>query len=598
MKIGKWTADFETTTDEDDCRVWAWAVCEIDNHENFEYGNTIDGFFYWCIKQKRNLKVFFHNLKFDGVFILCYLHDMGFEWIPERKEARDCTFNTLITDMGQFYSIEVHIEDEKGFLHHISFLDSLKIFPNFTVEKVAEGFNLPIKKLSIDYKAYREEGHELSQQEVDYIRNDVEIMALALHAMFEQGLKKMTIAGDAMTNFRKNFIGFRKKFPILTPEVDADIRKSYRGGFTYVNEIYKEKEIGKGITLDVNSLYPSTMVLNEMPYGQPYWFDGKYEDDILFPLYVQAFSCVFELKEGKIPCVQLKSHMSFIPNEWCKSSNGLFVDLFLSKPDFELFMEHYNIEAIEYHGGWKFKSSKGFFDNYINYWTEQKIKASKEKNAPLRQISKLMLNSLYGRFGLSPTARQKKPMFDDGTAYFEDLPKEEREPVYIPVASFITAYGRNRTIRTSQIIKDYTIKKYGKDLYYYSDTDSIHCTLSDEDLEELKDIIKIDDYELGCWAKEAEFTRAIFIRQKCYIEEIDGKNHVTVAGLPKNLAPLISFDNFKRGFSTVGMTLEDMINLASENGATPEEIEKLHPKLTYKYVEGGVILDETDFTII
>ena len=23
------TADFETTTDKNDCRVWAWAVCEI-----------------------------------------------------------------------------------------------------------------------------------------------------------------------------------------------------------------------------------------------------------------------------------------------------------------------------------------------------------------------------------------------------------------------------------------------------------------------------------------------------------------------------------------------------------------------------------------
>ena len=40
-----------------------------------------------------------------------------------------------------------------------------------------------------------------------------------------------------------------------------------------------------------------------------------------------------------------------------------------------------------------------------------------------------------------------------------------------------------------------------------------------------------------------------------------------------------------------------MIDLASKNGATEEEIKKLHPKLTYKYVKGGVILAETDFTI-
>ena len=34
-----------------------------------------------------------------------------------------------------------------------------------------------------------------------------------------------------------------------------------------------------------------------------------------------------------------------------------------------------------------------------------------------------------------------------------------------------------------------------------------------------------------------------------------------------------------------------------ENGASPEEIKKLHHKFTYKHVKGGVILADTDFTI-
>lgn len=216
----------------------------------------------------------------------------------------------------------------------------------------------------------------------------------------------------------------------------------------------------------------------------------------------------------------------------------------------------------------------------------------------MRQIAKLMLNSLYGRFGLSINARQKAPFLDEkGIVRFALLPEEEREPVYIPVACFITSYGRVDTIRTSQKIRDYSIAKYGEDRYYYSDTDSIHCGLTDEDLEALKDDIFLDDYALGAWAKESEFDRALFIRQKCYVEEEKGKLNVTVAGLPKYLAPLITFENFKRGFSTEGLTLEQMINLASKNGATPEEIKKMHHKLTYKYVRGGVILADTDFTI-
>ena len=37
----KFTADFETTTDPNDCRVWAYAICEIGNINNFYYGNSI-----------------------------------------------------------------------------------------------------------------------------------------------------------------------------------------------------------------------------------------------------------------------------------------------------------------------------------------------------------------------------------------------------------------------------------------------------------------------------------------------------------------------------------------------------------------------------
>lgn len=216
----------------------------------------------------------------------------------------------------------------------------------------------------------------------------------------------------------------------------------------------------------------------------------------------------------------------------------------------------------------------------------------------MRQIAKLMLNSLYGRFGLSIDARQKYPYLDEkGVVKFGLLPEEEREPVYIPVACFITSYGRVDTIRTSQKIRDYSLEKYGFDAYLYSDTDSIHCLLKDEDLENLKDDIFLDDYALGAWAKESDFDRALFIRQKCYIEEENGELNVTVAGLPKYLAPLITFENFKRGFSTEGLTLLEMVDQASKNGASPEEIKKLHPKLTYKYVKGGVILADTDFTI-
>lgn len=599
MKLSScFAADFETTTDENDCRVWAYALCNVEDYTDFKYGNSIEEFFDFCSNPVSNYKIWFHNLKFDGVYIINYLLNHGFEWIADRKDKGDMTFTTLITDMGQFYSIVIYFKVKGHHTNKVEIYDSLKIFPNFSVERIAKGFNLPIRKLSIDYDEYRKPGHLLTTEEIDYIRNDVEIVARSLKEMFSRGLTKMTIASDAMQNFKEGFKGFRKKLPLLAPEVDADIRKSYRGGFTYVNDIWKEKKVGKGVVLDVNSLYPSCMSTPyDLPYDQPKQFSGKYEHDELYPLYVQSITCSFDIKHGKIPSIQIRNSRNFIPNEYVKSSNGEELTLYLTKPDFELFQEQYHIYNPIYNGGWKFKATTGLFDDYINYWTEQKIKAGKEGNAPLRQISKLLLNSLYGRTALSGIARQKGPYLKDGVVKFRLLPPETRETVYIPVAAFITAYGRDRTIRTSQTIKDYTINKYGEDRYYYSDTDSIHASLSDEDLEELKDIIKIDDFKLGYWAKEAEFDRAIYIRQKCYIEEIKGKLQVTVAGLPKYLAPLITFDNFKKGFSTEGLTRKEMVSIASGNGATPEEIEKLHHKLRYKYVKGGVILADTDFTI-
>lgn len=593
-----YAGDFETTTDVKDCRVWAYSLCNIEDHNEFIYGNSIDEFFDLCQDYINNYKIWFHNLKFDGIFILDWLLNHGFTWIEDKKDKRDKTFTTLIGDMGQFYNITVYFTVTKHHTNKVEFFDSLKIFPNLSVAEIAKAFDLPIRKLEIDYKKYRPEGWEITEEEIAYIRNDVEIMSLALKEMFVRGLTKMTIASDAINYYRSNFYNFRKTFPLLPLAVDKDIRQSYRGGFTYVNEYWKEKEVGKGMVLDVNSLYPSCMHSPyKLPFGQPQLFEGKYENDKLYPLYVQSITCKFKLKPNKIPTIQIRNNFSFIPNDYATSSGDEYICLFLTSVDLKLFFDHYDVEVKSYNGGWKFMQAAGNFDGYVDHWIDQKIKAGKEGNLPLKTISKLLLNSLYGKLSSSGECRMKIPVMKNGVVSFVLSENQERETLYVAAGSFITSYGRERTIRTSQHIKDYTLRKYGEDRYYYSDTDSIHAGITDEDLEELKDIIKVDDFKLGYWAKEAEFDRALFIRQKCYIEEINGKVNVTVAGLPKYLAPLINFDNFKRGFTTEGMTINEMIKQARKNGATEDEIKKLHHKLRYTYVNGGVVLEDTDFTI-
>ena len=579
----KFACDFETTTNENDCRVWAYALCEIGNVDNFKYGNSIDEFIRFCKDKKENYVLYFHNLKFDGEYIFNYLLNNGYECIKTKKERRDNTFTTLISDTGQFYSIEIFFETQnKKHINKVTIYDSLEIL-NFSVEQIAKDFNLPIRKLELDYKANREIGHILTEHEIDYIRNDVEIMARALEIMFNQNLTKMTIGSDALDNYKKMNKNFKKYFPILPYEIDKDIRRSYKGGFTYLNDVYKEKETADGIVLDVNSLYPSVMKYEKLPFGSPLFFEGKYEYDLLYPLYVQTLSCTFNIKENKIPTIQIKNNLAFIPNEYIKSSDGDVVTLTLTNIDLDLFFEHYDVNVIEYHGGWKFRSIKGLFSGYIDYWSSQKIQAKKDKNDALYRISKLMLNSLYGKFGLNPDVRGKFPYLnEDGIVKYGMYPKEIRESIYIPVASFITSYARRKTITTSQSIKDYTTNKYGIDYYIYSDTDSIHLLNIDEN--ELSSFVDIDDYKLGAWKLESKFKRGKYLRQKCYIElGYDDRLNVTVAGLPKKLAPLVNFNNFNIGFTT------ENIN--------DEKIKKTGKKLTFKHVKGGVLLVDTDFTI-
>lgn len=268
----KFTADFETNVDEEDCRVWAYSICEIGNVENFIYGNNIEDFIKWCANSKENYCVYFHNLKFDGEYIFSYLLQNGYKVIKDKKERDDKTFTTLISDTGQFYSIEIYFSvKNKKHVNKVTIYDSLKIL-NFSVDQIAKDFNLPIRKLEIDYLEKREIGHVLTQQEIDYIRNDVEIMARALEIMFNEDLTKMTIGSDALYHYKKLNKNFNKYFPVLDYNIDKDIRKSYKGGFTYLNECYKEKETGSGMVLDVNSLYPSVMMYEKLPFRRSNFF--------------------------------------------------------------------------------------------------------------------------------------------------------------------------------------------------------------------------------------------------------------------------------------------------------------------------------------
>lgn len=565
------TADFETTTDPLDCRVWACGICSIDETHSFKYGNSLDWFFEFA-KNNIGSTFYFHNLKFDGEFILCYLFEHGYKHITDRKKLKTKTFTTLISDKGQFYSLEICFNKEEDKMEKITIYDSLKILP-FSVEAIAKGFNLPISKLEIDYDEKREIGHILTRQEIDYLRNDVEIISRALLTLFNQDLRQMTQGSNALYDYKK-IVGkknFSKWFPI--PDYDFDIRQSYKGGFTYCDPRKQEQDIGEGIVLDVNSLYPSVMYYQPLPYGEGIFFDGKYKPDKLYNLYVQMFTCQFELKENYIPTIQLKNNLSFIPTDYLSSSDDEEVTMCLTSVDLELFFEHYHVYNITWHSGWKFKSTTGLFKEYIDKWNAVKMESTLNGNKAMRTLAKLMLNALYGKFALNPNVQSKIPYYDNGIIKYTLGEKETRNPIYIPVGTFITAWARHKTITSAQKVYD---------RFLYADTDSLHLIGT-----EIPKDLEVDPIKLGAWKHESTFTRARFVRQKTYIEETlcdnsfylpdinlygSTKMNITCAGMPSRCYKHVTWENFISGSSFKG-------------------------KLQFTHVQGGIVLKDIDFTI-
>lgn len=569
MARKKFIADFETTTDPNDCRVWAYGWMEIGKFQNYKIGNNMDEFMDWLLKC--NGDVYFHNLKFDGVFIVNYLLAQGWK---HNKSGQEKTFHTIISNTGQWYMIDIGLGFRGKHKKHVVVYDSLKKLP-FTVANIGKSFELDVLKLEQEsefYERERAKDHELTEIEKQYVMNDIEVVGKALQIQFEQGLEKMTIGSDSLSEY-KSIISekqFKRLFPVFSLEMNEKIRKSYKGGFTWFNKRYEGKTIHGGLVYDVNSLYPAMMYNKKLPYGEPIYYDGKYIPDRKYDLYIQHIRCMFVVKKDHVPTIQIKKKMSiFAPNEYLESSKGEIVDLYLTSVDLELFLDHYEtVGDIEYIGGWKFKSATGLFKQYIDKWSH--IKQNSE--GAIQLLAKLMLNNLYGKFATNPDVTGKVPYLkEDGSVGLRTGEQEYKDPVYTPMGSFITAYARELTIRTAQACWDRVI---------YCDTDSLHLE-GTETPEAIKDII--DPKKLGYWDHETTFIRGKYLRQKTYILEYMKEDKetgeeklvtkVVCAGMPDRIKEKVDFESFEIGFT-------------SETG-----------KLTPKRVKGGVVLIDGPFTL-
>lgn len=552
-------ADFETTTDPNDCRVWGWSVSDIEDVENVTLGTDLDSFMEFITREPSH--TYFHNLAFDASFIIDWLFRNEYTHVSKAPRHRE--FSTLISSSAQFYSVTIMA----GNGVRVEFRDSLKKLP-MGVSAVAKAFNLDESKLEIDYNAHRPIGHELTPEEREYMTNDVVIIARALSLQFKAGMKKLTVGADALNEY-KTLTGkksFERLFPILNDTMDAEIRKAYRGGFTYADPRFKGKLTRSGRVYDVNSLYPSVMYDRALPYDEPVFVDGKPQPTEDRPLFITSITFTAKLRPNHIPCIQVKASRFFIETEY-QTNITEPVTMYCTNVDLDLWNEHYELEILSYNGSWMFHGGKGFFCDYIDKWMNVKANS----NGGMRVIAKLQLNSLYGKFATNPDITPKIPILDPETDSVRLVLGEEdrRNPVYTPMGVFITSYARDVTIRAAQ-------QHY--DVFAYADTDSLHL-MTTEDL----DTLHVDDNALGAWKLEGEFDRALYIRAKQYMEHMvktfkGGVATVVdhfdthVAGLPRGIAQ--------------GLTFDDVLHGGTFGG-----------KLVPRRVPGGVVLREVDFTL-
>ena len=547
-----YVADFETTTekfynDNGYTKVWLYAISDM-NGNIVNYGTSIEEFID-CIRYMYGKTIYFHNLKFDGVFILDYMLKIGFKHYEKFEENTSQGISTLIGEMGEFYSIDIRFGKHKNVHIH----DSLKLLP-FKVERIAKDFGLPMLKGKIDYDTY-----EVTPETLEYVFNDVKIVALALRDIKENGMNKMTTASSAYSYYTSLFDKWY--FRAMYPDLDIDFlntwREAYRGGRSMVNPKYERKILHNVYRYDINSMYPFIMHDLPLPYGEPIPITtrGYYK----FELY--HIKVIFSLKENHLPSLLKKEGLYNTTDSYYKDSDGI-EDIYISNIDYELFERNYDILHIEFLEMYGFYTTRVMFKRYIDYWYERKLQ---DKGAK-RITDKLMLNSLYGKFGTNPVKYKKLPYInEDGVVSFEKSAEEEGKHYYLPVAIAITSWAHK--------LLDDAIHLIGVKNFVYCDTDSVHS------------LVKFPDYmihesALGKFKLEAYETKCKYVRQKCYVTYENEQAHITCAGMPDTSKQRL-IDN---------LDIDTLLNMF-DIGLV------VNSKLLPKRVNGGVILRETTFEI-
>ena len=549
-------ADFETTSNnqyqvEGETKVYLWKIMGVDNLID-EIGVTMDSFISFIAGLGDGV-IYFHNLSFDGEFILWWLLEHEYTYDEELKTAK--TFKSIIDETGSIYSISVKHEGTT------EFRCSYKLFPK-SIKDIGEMVGIQKLNETHDYNEIKHYNsvEDLTEEEVKYITNDVRIMVELIRYLQSKDIKGLTMSSSAYKNWQKDKYCLCKNEMKKNDneEVVEIVRKSYRGGITKVNPKYAGVEFNDVISFDVNSLYPSVMYDNPMPIGDGKIYntleEGRRDRRHLF--IVVALVLYGKVRTGQHAFIGNQSGFSYAR----KYSYDEVIEnkiLYLWEKEWELFKQVYDSEyQIIKVVGWK--KANNVFKDYIDRWYAVKKNA---KNETERSLAKLMLNSLYGKFGMNDSRVTKVPVAIGDTIIYKTI-ENNTTYYYKEVASYITSMAR---------VKLASFMNKCGDNFLYCDTDSVYY-IGHEIPDVFKDVV--DPKKLGYWKYEGHYTRFKSLKAKCYLKQLDdGTIERRIAGCPKECAELITFDNFAP-------------NLKLTNA-----------KKCKRKVKGGIVIGTTDFTI-
>jgi len=487
------------------------------------------------VKNNRKLKlktIYFHNFaRFDGFFILKHLvlHHTSYKVKPLIR-------NNMI------YEITVYSSKNKLLFR---FRDSHLLLPG-SLASLAQNLCPDLgSKGEVNHADVRLETlRDMKERErlLNYMRQDIRLLGGIMHKFqliyYEKHnddiVKNITAPSLALTLFRKKYYDEEKGgIHIPNQNEDSFIRRGYYGG-------HSDAYIPKGENLyyyDVNSLYPFIMSESLMPGGVPVWHSNleSMELDTMFGFIEAYVECPKTIKRPFLPYRDKKSGTLIFPT-------GTFIGVYYSEELKYARDIGYTVIPIN---GYLFDKMESPFKGYVNDLFESRSKAKKDGQNDLSYIYKLLMNSLYGRFGIDPESSiteicdlSRRNILFKGDSFINEVNIKEDLYMVTYLRNVVGGEGytswsppRFSAVQIAAAItacaRIYMYPFISREDCYYTDTDSVvlGSPLPDEE---------ISPTLLGKLKLEDKILKAFFLAPKVYwYSTIDEKNVIKYKGAGK-----------------------------------------------------------------